>query len=364
MKWPASTAPHSRSLPLSVDLLLAIAGVMGMLATLLFAASAARAQETDASSVTCETTAFIEQAGEVLIDLPSQAGSRFTLDPKQNITVRTLNSPASGSLSVKVQQPFGGSNVIDYTFTTEGEGTEHIVEMTPADIGLEGDVSGVYKVDVTLNAPGRTPCLLNFEVRLGGELISGTLPAVTAGAAAITAAAAVAASAWAAAGTTAASTLATGSASTASAAASAGSTAATGTATSGSTAAAGASSLADRASDLVSFEGETSLEIEIQRRRKTGWRRWVPVPNWKRSIIGTTIGTVTGVLGSIFLQQGGIQAFTVPSVIRDAFIGAAGSFSFTLVIGSVVQWLRKPVSEVEEKEELEVEGAQSTIEQR
>ena len=375
-----------------------IALVAGLIVAVIVGTTSALAQEAGA----CDTRVFIEQDGVVLLELPRQAGEKFTLDPDKSLRLRVQNAPESGSAVLSVVLPLGQRLTQTYNFTTAGPAAEHAVDISPSELGpLKDIIRGIYPVEVSVNSPDKPPCFSTFQTRIGDAIISGAVPAATAGATAVGVVATVAVSAWAAVGsglassavssaassavsvatsatasvasvtTTAASTAVTAGTSTATSAASgtasgAGGTAAGGTSGSASGVVGGGAPVTgghSSISDALGFNSQTQVEVELQRRRKRGWRRYIPVPNWKRTIIGSTIGTVTGILASVFLQQGGLRALTTPTILVNAFTGAFGSFGCTLVIGSAIKWIRNPASEEEEKEELEVEGAHSTISQ-
>lgn len=44
--------------------------------------------------------------------------------------------------------------------------------------------------------------------------------------------------------------------------------------------------------------------VALNRRRPRGLRRWLPVPAWKRTLVGMVVGALTGLCVSVLLQQG------------------------------------------------------------
>ena len=49
------------------------------------------------------------------------------------------------------------------------------------------------------------------------------------------------------------------------------------------------------------MNAKLKLKVQLQRRRPRGWRRFVPVPAWKRTIISTLIGAITGLALAVVL---------------------------------------------------------------
>ena len=51
------------------------------------------------------------------------------------------------------------------------------------------------------------------------------------------------------------------------------------------------------------------LKVQVQRRRPQGWRRFIPVPAWKRTLTSTLTGALSGLCIGAVLQQGGFVPF-------------------------------------------------------
>lgn len=59
------------------------------------------------------------------------------------------------------------------------------------------------------------------------------------------------------------------------------------------------------------------------------------------------MGTFTGVVMTIALQQGGIEALTSFTLIRNVVAGALGSVSMGVAWGSLLTFIRKPAEDTE-----------------
>ena len=118
-----------------------------------------------------------------------------------------------------------------------------------------------------------------------------------------------------------------------------------GTAAIASTAAAGVAGFGALASAPFTASGtnlKLRLKVQVQRRRPRGWRRWVPIPAWKRTIFGTFIGAVAGFLITVALQQGGLTVLSVATVVRGVIIGGGTAFGAGTAWGALWTYLRPP----------------------
>jgi hypothetical protein len=293
------------------------AALAGVLAGLIFVPVAHAAPPSQESPIRCgETTLTIERDGVVLFELPAQAGERAQIDPEATMTLKVENIPARGHVDLIVRLPFGQQ--VTRTFSWEGmvEGSDHVETFGPEDYGEYANlVRGAYPLEVNIFAGDAPLCSVPFEVRVGEAGIQGPIATAAAAASGVAAAGAVAVAGWAAAST---------------AATSAASSAASGAASSATSGA---------------MTPELKLKVSIERRRRRGWRRWVPLPSWKKTLIGTILGTLTGILLSLTLQQGGFESLTSFTLIRNAVVGAFTSVGFGVAWGSVLGFIRKPVDE-------------------
>ena len=87
------------------------------------------------------------------------------------------------------------------------------------------------------------------------------------------------------------------------------------------------------------------LKPEVQRRRKKGWRRWVPMMVWKRTIFATFLGAVTGLFLNAVMQQAGVTPLSIATAVWSTLTGGAISFGFSVGFGAIVTYLKKPVDD-------------------
>jgi hypothetical protein len=111
------------------------------------------------------------------------------------------------------------------------------------------------------------------------------------------------------------------------------------------TAVAGAGALASSAYAANGANTELKAKVKVERRRRTGWRRWVPLPAWKRIITGTITGAATGLAGTVMLQQGGVTPLSLITAIWGLVVGGGVTFSVALSLGTLLTFLRPPVEE-------------------
>lgn len=244
-----------------------------------------------------DTRLFLEQGGVVIFELPRQEGERLQLEPDQPFSLRISKGPPSGVAQFKLILPFGVEFTSDHSFRLPASGEETLIEVRPADLGVAAGLGGgLYKVELGFVSAEQV-CQGSFDARMGEGVISSPVAAATAGAAAVGAAGAVASAGWSAAGA----------------------------------------------------QTNLKLKVSLARRRRTGWKRWVPFPNWRRTAIGSVIGTITGVLLAVFFQQGGIEALTTYSLVRTAFLGAFSSFGLGMAWATALNYFKPPIAEGEKE---------------
>lgn len=105
----------------------------------------------------------------------------------------------------------------------------------------------------------------------------------------------------------------------------------------------GAAGAAAYAASGAGQNWKIKLKPEVQRRRKRGWRRWVPMVAWKRTIFATFMGAVSGLFLSVVIQQAGVTPFSIATAIWGTITGGAISFGVAMGLGAVVTYLKKPV---------------------
>ncbi len=90
---------------------------------------------------------------------------------------------------------------------------------------------------------------------------------------------------------------------------------------------------------------EAELRLKIHRRRRRGWRRWLPVPAWKRTVISTVLGAFTGLAATVVLLQTGAILLSLPAVVWGAVIGGGVTFGMGYSWGALLTYLRPPVDD-------------------
>ena len=69
------------------------------------------------------------------------------------------------------------------------------------------------------------------------------------------------------------------------------------------------------------MNAKLTLKAKLQRRRPRGWRRFLPVPAWKRTITGTIVGAITGLCVAVLLQQGGVTPLSIATAVWGLIVG-------------------------------------------
>ncbi|MBI4219125.1 MAG: hypothetical protein HY682_03200 [Chloroflexi bacterium] len=274
---------------------LAVAGTAGMaafLVALVFGPGRALADVAGQDQGSCDgITLQIERGGTVAFDLPRQSGEKLIVEPGEPLTLKFKGISSAGRADLTIKLPFGQSITRSYSWPFAPTNGEFVIDVKPEDYGEFADLArGAYPLEVTTFALEEPVCTVPFEVSLG-QGIEGPIGVATAAVAGVAAAGAVAASGWAASGA----------------------------------------------------HAKLKLQVAVQRRRRTGLRRWIPVPSWKRTLIGSILGTLTGLLMAIVFQQGGWESLTSFTVIRNVVAGALGSVGFGIAWGSVWSFLKPPL---------------------
>lgn len=107
---------------------------------------------------------------------------------------------------------------------------------------------------------------------------------------------------------------------------------------------AGTAALSLVSSIFASRGMDLKMKAQIQRRRR-GWRRFVPVPAWKRMVVSMFVGALLGFAFSFYLQQDGIRPLSLASAIWSAVIGGGATFGVGYSLGAIFSFLRPPVKE-------------------
>jgi hypothetical protein len=98
------------------------------------------------------------------------------------------------------------------------------------------------------------------------------------------------------------------------------------------------------------LNAKLKAKIQLRRRRPTGWRRYLPVPAWKKTISGTVLGAITGLAGAIVLQQAGAITLTPSAAVSALVAGGGVTFGVSYSLGAVWTYVRPPVGEEDETE--------------
>ena len=114
------------------------------------------------------------------------------------------------------------------------------------------------------------------------------------------------------------------------------------TAAAATTAVAGAGVLLSVPLTSNGMNARLKLKVQLQRRRPTGWRRILPVPAWKRTIISTLIGAITGLATALVLQQAGQAPLSITTAITGLVAGGGLTFGMGYSLGVLRTFLRPP----------------------
>lgn len=93
---------------------------------------------------------------------------------------------------------------------------------------------------------------------------------------------------------------------------------------------------------LYTLNAKLKLKVKLQRRRPRGWRRFVPVPAWKRTIVSTLIGAITGLALVAVLQQTGTTPMSMAAAVWGLVAGGGITFGVGYSLGMVRTLLRPP----------------------
>ncbi len=113
----------------------------------------------------------------------------------------------------------------------------------------------------------------------------------------------------------------------------------------GVSAVAGVGALASAPMAANGLNAKLDAKVQVARRRPRGWRRWVPVPAWKRSIFSTLVGAVTGLGLTVLMQQAGINPLSLASAIWGLVLGGGVSFGVGYSMGVVKTLLQPPLED-------------------
>ena len=112
-------------------------------------------------------------------------------------------------------------------------------------------------------------------------------------------------------------------------------------ATSVATGVASVSGIAALASVAPAMNMNMQVMTTLQRRRPRGWRRYVPVPDWKWTAITTVLGAVAGLATMLIFQQTGVRPLSVANAIQGMLAGGGLTFGIAY-IGALVTYMMSP----------------------
>jgi hypothetical protein len=108
------------------------------------------------------------------------------------------------------------------------------------------------------------------------------------------------------------------------------------------TAVAGTAALASVPLASNGMNAKLKAKVQLRRRRPTGWRRFIPVPAWKRTIVSTLIGAVTGLATTVLLQQAGVKPLSLLTMIWGLVVRGGVTFGVAYSVGMLKTFLRPP----------------------
>lgn len=88
------------------------------------------------------------------------------------------------------------------------------------------------------------------------------------------------------------------------------------------------------------MNAKLKLKVQVQRRRPRGWRRFIPVPAWKRTIFSTLTGALSGLCVAVVLQQGGFVPLSLATGIWSMIIGGGVTLGVGYSLGALLAFLR------------------------
>jgi len=90
------------------------------------------------------------------------------------------------------------------------------------------------------------------------------------------------------------------------------------------------------------MNAKLKLKVQLERRRPRGWRRFLPIPSWKRTMFSMFIGAITGLALAVVLQQAGITPLSLTAAIWGLVTGGGVTFGLGYSLGAIRTFLRSP----------------------
>ena len=242
-----------------------------------------------AHAETCEGADIVVEGGDPSpFELPRDEGSTLKLEPDSQIFISArLPNHVSERRQVRLSIAGLGFKIEAVTWDVGAAPGSDPVAANIADF-LPSFARGLYQIEGTLIDDGIVICTVAFDVRLGG------FDGPVARAAAAT------------------------------------------------TLAAGVGALASVPLASNGMNAKLRLKVQLERRRPTGWRRFLPVPSWKRTMLSTLIGAITGLALAVVLQQAGITPASLTAAIWGLVAGGGVTFGLGYSLGAIRTFLRSP----------------------
>jgi hypothetical protein len=212
--------------------------------------------------------------------LPAQADQTLDIEPDAILTIRGIDIPDDASLHWGVQGLGAEIAGKDVQFAT-GIATIDISDFS-------SHARGIYEVEGTLLSGPIELCTIPFKLNITG--FSGTTALAATGVSAV----------------------------------------------------AGIGALASAPLAANGLSAKLDAKVKVARRRPRGILRWLPIPSWKRSLISTIIGAITGLGLAVVMQQAGINPLSLASAVRGLILGGGVSFGVGYSLGVIKTFLSPP----------------------
>ena len=234
--------------------------------------------------IDCGGVQIIIEGGEPpQFTLPSQVDETIEVAPDAVLTIRGVDLPADPVLHWGAQGL--GMELV-------GKDLQFTSEVTTVDVAdFSSQARGIYEIEGTLFSGPIKLCAIPFRVNISG--FGGTAAYAATGVSAL----------------------------------------------------AGAGALASASLAANGLSAKLDAKVQVARRRPRGWRRWVPVPAWKRSLISTLLGAVTGLGLAVLMQQTGISPLSLANAIWGLILGGGISFGVGYSLGVVKTFLKSPMED-------------------
>ena len=234
-----------------------------------------------AQSDTCQGALVIVEGGQPSpFVLPNNEGGTLRVEPDAVLLISAEDIPPDASVRWSV----AGFGTDIATVTRDLSAGDVRVELAD----FSSHVRGLFKINSTLIAGAKEVCSVSFRVRVEG--FGGTVATVATAVSAV----------------------------------------------------GGVGSLASAPFTASGMNAKLSAKVKLQRRRPRGWRRVVPLPAWKRTIISTVVGAFTGLGAAVLLQQTGVTPLSLASGIWGLITGGGVTFGVSYSLGALWTYIKPP----------------------